>query len=191
MSVKKILFVSVVLLVLSNPIFAQTASSNPYWGNFNITAGGLITLPSTDYHNSSTGTGFNLGVEYFLPLNSNHIIGLELTTNKFQVRGEDDRNSISSNQGTQTIPNEFVTPIFSTSFSSFYSYQVSEYIFPFAGVGVAYNVFTPRDTEGEALLNNRKRITTKNFLTCLVLRGLKFLLVINFRRTLMLNCLIR
>jgi len=117
MSVKKNLFVSVVLLVLSNPIFAQTGSSNPYWGNFNITAGGLITLPSTDYHNSTLGTGFNLGVEYFLPINSNHIFGLELTANKFHVRGEDDRSSISTNNGTQTISNEFVTDIQYKSFN--------------------------------------------------------------------------
>ncbi|HMU42072.1 MAG TPA: OmpA family protein [Ignavibacteriaceae bacterium] len=173
MSVKKNLFVSIFLLVCSNPIFAQTALSNPYWGNLNITFGGLITSPSTDYHNSSIGTGFNLGVEYFLPLNSYHIVGLELAANKFQVKGEDDRSSITTNQGTQTIPNEFVTSIFSTSLSTFYSYWVSEHIFPFVGIGMAYNVFSPRDAEGEALLNNRKKNYDKEFFNLFGLAGIK------------------
>jgi len=173
MSVKKNLFVSVVLLVLSNPIFAQTGSSNPYWGNFNITAGGLITLPSTDYHNSTLGTGFNLGVEYFLPINSNHIFGLELTANKFHVRGEDDRSSISTNNGTQTISNEFVTAIFSTNLSIAYSYKISHHIFPFAGIGLAYNFFSPRDTDGEALINNRKKSYDKEFFNLFGFAGIK------------------
>lgn len=173
MSVKKILLVVLFLLVLANPILAQSNLLNPYWGNLNITAGGLITLPSTDYHNSSTGTGFNFGAEYFLPLNSNHIVGLELAVNKLQIRGEDDRSSITTIQGTQIIPNKFVTSVLGTSLSTFYSYQVSDYIFPFAGIGLAYNFFSPRDIEGEPLLNNRKQNYNKEFFALFGLVGIK------------------
>lgn len=176
MRINNFLLVVIFLLCGSDIALPQSSELNPFSGTLNVNVSGLVTTSSTDYHNSKIGLGISFGSDYFLPLQSNHIVGIGLEGNSFNIKGTDERNSISTTQGTQVIPGEFITSFFNLNLYTFYSYQFNDLVFPFIGFGAGYNYFSPHDKDGETLLNSRKKKYKKEFTNILGLIGMKIIL---------------
>ena len=116
------------------------------------TAGGGITIGKTDYKDVKIGINGLLSASYFFPATDENILGLRLQGGLSSVKGQDVLKS----------PSFFSTDVLSLSASLLYSYAVSQDFLPYVGVGLSYLSFSPKDENGQSLINSRRGIYDKS-----------------------------
>ncbi|MGB5531133.1 MAG: hypothetical protein WBQ32_14295, partial [Ignavibacteriaceae bacterium] len=105
---------SALMISFSNCYPQESSGVNNLFNNaFVFGLDGGITIPQTDYKQSKTGFSFRGVGEYFFNTNSIHLVGLKLKLASEQIKGEDDRGIISSQDEQRNIPPAFTTNIFS------------------------------------------------------------------------------
>jgi outer membrane protein OmpA-like peptidoglycan-associated protein/opacity protein-like surface antigen len=109
---------------------------------------GGVTLPQTDYQTNKMGFAFRGTGEYFFKTNSIHLFGLKLKLGYEQVTGEDNRGTISTQDGTRQIPETFKTGIFTGGIAATYSISIGDVVFPYVSGGISNLWFDPKDGEG-------------------------------------------
>jgi hypothetical protein len=135
------LFVILVILFF-NSTFAQKSHSvnHAFHNAFVFGLDGGVTIPQSDYEKSKIGYSARLSGEYFFKTNSIHLLGLKLKIGSEEVRGEDSRDTISSQDDRRGIPPTFVTSIFSVGIAATYSISVANVFFPYVSGGYKYVV---------------------------------------------------
>lgn len=116
------------------------------------TAIGGITVGKTDYKDVQLGVNGYLSATYYFPASDQNILGVRLLGGLSTVRGKDATKS----------PILFNTSVLSLSASVLYSYAVTQDFLPYIGVGLSFISFSPKDDNGQLLLNNRNGIYDKN-----------------------------
>jgi len=113
--------------------------------------------------------------EYFFKTNSIHLIGLKLKVGTGQIKGEDDRGTISSQDGPRDIPPTFSTSIFSVGLAATYSIAINDFFFPYVSAGVSNLWFDPKDDQGDPAFGNVSGLYSKTAYAYDLEFGLKFL----------------
>ena len=115
------------------------------------TAYGGITIGQTDYTDSKMGVNGSLSATYYFPAIDQNILGVKINGALSTVRGQD----------LQKSPKQFSTDVLSLSASLLYSYAFTQSFLPYVGVGLSYISFSPKDENGQLLINNRNNVYDK------------------------------
>lgn len=144
-------FIAVIFLLffITSESFAQGFrffESHPFSGKLILTAEGGLTVADTDYEGIGL-QGYGRGtLSYYWESNSSHVLGLKV----FGGSG-----SLSGSDRTKT-PDEFKTHIIFLGGMVSYSYNLSENVIPYLGVGMSNLWFNPKDLIGNKLLPNQR-----------------------------------
>jgi outer membrane protein OmpA-like peptidoglycan-associated protein/opacity protein-like surface antigen len=136
---------------------------------------GGLTVPQTDYQSAKIGFSLRGAGEYFFKTNSIHLIGLKLKVGAEQVKGEDSRGSISSQDGRRDIPPSFTTNIFSAGLAATYAISIKDKFFPYVSGGISNIWFDPMDDQNNAAAFNALNFYEKTVIAFNVELGLKYL----------------
>ncbi len=115
------------------------------------TAVGGITISKTDYKDVQIGVIGLLSATYYFPATDQNILGIRLLGGLSTVKGKDADKS----------PTQFNTDMLSLSASLLYSFAITQDFLPYVGVGLSYLSFSPKDENGQLLINNRNGIYDK------------------------------
>ena len=164
-----------VLLIFSSVIYSQ--DSQVEQKRFQNTAifglGGGLTFPQTDYQNSKIGYAISGSGEYFFKTNSIHFIGLKLNLNYDQVTAEDDRGTISTQDGPVNIPPKFSTGSFSAGLALTYGILISNSVLPYVSGGASGLWFDPTNGSGQKLPGNSANLYKTSVIAYTLEGGLK------------------
>lgn len=155
---------AILVILFFNPTFAQKSRSvnHAFHNAFVFGLDGGITMPQSDYEKSKLGYSARLSGEYFFKTNSIHLLGLKLRVGSEEVRGEDSRDTISSQDGRRRIPPAFVTSIFSVGVAATYSISVANVFFPYVSGGFTNMWFDPKDDAEKPAFGNRTELYSKS-----------------------------
>jgi outer membrane protein OmpA-like peptidoglycan-associated protein/opacity protein-like surface antigen len=173
-------FILILTLFFLFPFYSaypQKASdvNNAFHNNFVFGIDGGVTLPQTDYQTNSMGFSIRGTGEYFFKTNSFHLFGLKLKLGSEQVKGEDDRDIISSQDGPRDIPPVFTTNIFSLGLAATYSISIGNVFFPYLSGGISNFWFDPKDEKGNPAEYNAASKYDKTTIAYSVEVGVKYL----------------
>jgi len=167
---------SILILSFSN-CYPQESSgvNNPFNNTFVFGLDGGVTIPQTDYKQSKTSFSFRGVGEYFFNTNSIHLVGLKLKLGSDQIKGEDNRGTISTQDGPREIPPAFTTSIFSVGIAASYGLSIGNFFFPYISAGVSNLWFDPKDDQNKPASGNAANLYSKTTYAFNFEFGLKFL----------------
>ena len=181
-----ILILTLLFLFPFSSAFSQKGSdvNNAFHNAFVFGIDGGVTLPQTDYQTNSMGLSVRGTGEYFFKTNSIHLFGLKLKIGSEQVKGEDTRGTISTQDGTRAIPPTFTTSIFSLGLAATFSISIGDIFFPYVSGGVSNFWFDPKDDQDNPAEYNAANKYDKTTIAYSIEVGVKYLvsdkLSINF-----------
>jgi len=157
--------------------YSQKASdvNNAFHNNFVFGIDGGVTLPQTDYQTNSMGFSIRGTGEYFFKTNSIHLFGLKLKLGSEQIKGEDARDTISTQDGTRAIPPSFTTSIFTLGLAATYSISIGDVFFPYVSGGVSNFWFDPKDDQDNPAEYNAANKYDKTTIAYSIEVGVKYL----------------
>jgi len=172
-----ILFIILIILVIFTNGYSQKKPevNHAFHDNFVFGVDGGVTFPQTDYQSNKIGLSLRGNLEYFFKTNSIHLFGLKLKFGTEQIKGEDDRGTISSQDGPRDIPPSFSTSIFSLGLAATYSISISDVFFPYISGGIANLWFDPKDDLDKPAFGNVNNLYSKNTIAYNVEAGFKVL----------------
>ena len=156
-----------IVLLFSLSIYSQSFIINnvhPYSSSLFGSAGGGVTIGMTDYKNIKPGIDGFLSASYFFSTSDQNILGLNFKGGILNIKGKDENKILYAPDGTILRPDIFNTDAVNLSASVLYSYAVSKNFIPYAGAGLSYYFFSPKDENGQLLYNNRNDVYDKNTL---------------------------
>jgi len=176
-SIYPILFGAILIIITFSNCFAQESvgTNNPFNNAFVFGLDGGVTIPQTDYKQSKIGFSVRGVGEYYFNTNSIHLVGLKLKLGSDQIKGEDDRGIISSQDGPRDIPPTFTTSIFSVGLAATYSLSIGDFFFPYISAGVSNLWFDPKDDQNKPASGNAKDLYSKTTYAFNFEFGLRFL----------------
>lgn len=177
----------IILLINSQSNYAQKSVSHAFHNNFVFGLDGNLTLPQTDYLNNKIGFGYRINGEYYFKTNSVHLVGLKLKLGSEQIKGEDDRGVISTQDGTRQIPPAFNTDIYTLGFEAIYSLSIGDVFFPYLSGGVSNLWFFPEDDQGIPATGGNANLYEKNTIAYSLEFGFKYLFSEKFSLNLSFN----
>lgn len=161
--------------------------NHAFHNNFVFGIDGGITYAQTDYQTNKIGLSLRGNLEYFFKTNSIHLFGLKLKFGSEQVKGEDGRGTISSQDGLRDIPPTFSTSIFSLGLAATYSISINDVFFPYISAGIANLWFDPKDNLDKPAEGNVNNLYSKNTIAYSVEAGFKILISDQFSINLSVN----
>ncbi|MDY0081761.1 MAG: OmpA family protein [Ignavibacteriaceae bacterium] len=140
------------IIYISN-INSQTISSENKFlkQSFLVAAGGGIGYGFTDYKNSSLGLAAKSSLEYYPLIIQDARFGFKIFGGGLNLKFDDPRNSVSSNDGPREIPNEVSTDAVFFGAGLNFGYAISDFIIPSIMVGGTYLNFSPKNIDGKIL----------------------------------------
>jgi|GEM_PF-1555073 len=168
-------FIFMSFLLSPADVYAQASVNHAFHNNFVFGLDGAITFPQTDYLNNKIGFGFRINGEYYFKTNSIHLIGLKLKLGSEQIKGEDDRGILSTQDGTREIPPSFTTDIYNLGIEAIYSLSIGDVFFPYLSGGVSNLWFFPEDDQGKPAAGGNAQLYEKTSIAYSVEIGFKYL----------------
>jgi outer membrane protein OmpA-like peptidoglycan-associated protein len=127
-----------IISILFSNVFAQKNLDNVFSGRLILSINGGLTIAKTDYTNDRIGLNGSFNMEYFFPIEANHVFGL---------RGFYGLESLSGEDPLHTPP-EFTTDISFAGGGVVYSYSVNNQFFPYIFTGISNLWFDTNDSLG-------------------------------------------
>src|SRR4030065_2628907 len=170
------LIVFIVVLSFLN-VYPQNSQpiNHGFHNAFVIGVDGGVTFLQTDYQTNKMGLSFRGTGEYFFKTNSIHLVGLKLKVGLEQIKGEDTRETISTQDETRAIPPSFTTSIFSVGLAATYSISIGDVFFPYLSGGISNLWFDPKDDQNNPAAYNVANKYDKSTIAYSFEVGVKFL----------------
>ena len=174
---KFILILTLLFLIPFSHSYSQKASdvNHAFHNAFIFGVDGGVTFPQTDYQTNKMGLSFRGTGEYFFKTNSIHLVGLKLKVGSEQIKGEDTRGTISTQDGTRAIPPAFTTSIFSAGLAATYSISIGDVFFPYLSGGISNLWFDPKDDQNNPAEYNAANKYDKSTIAYSFEVGVKYL----------------
>ena len=141
----------ILISFVSYPQFYIKDNIHPFSRSLIGTGAGGVTIGKTDYKDVQPGVNGFLSATYYFPATDQNILGLRLMGTFSTIKGKD----------ADKFPSVFNTDALSVNASLLYSFAVTQGFLPYVGVGLSYIYFSPKDENGQLLINNRKGIYDK------------------------------
>jgi len=174
---KFILILTLLFLIPFSYSYSQKSSdvNHAFHNAFIFGVDGGVTFPQTDYQTNKMGLSFRGTGEYFFKTNSIHLVGLKLKVGSEQIKGEDTRGTISTQDGTRAIPPAFTTSIFSVGLAATYSISIGDVFFPYLSGGISNLWFDPKDDQNNPAEYNAANKYDKSTIAYSFEVGVKYL----------------
>lgn len=130
--------------------------------NFILSLDGGISYGFSDYKNSSISPSVRGSFEYYPVIIQNARFGIKAYAGGLKLKFDDERNSISSNDGTREIPNEIITDAIQAGAGFCIGYVMGNNIIPSITVGGTFLEFSPKDSDGKVRPLNKQNFYVKN-----------------------------
>jgi len=153
------------LLIPTRQIIAQDESPYKFHAfsrAFVFTGEGGLTLGATDYKKSATDFSSRLSGEYFFATSSAHSFAIGVRIGFMNIKGNEDRSTISTKDGLREIPPTIITRAYSVGLGVIYLISVKDVFFPQASFGISNLWFDPKDDSGEPAYGNTNGLYEKN-----------------------------
>lgn len=168
----KVIYFSLFVVLTINVLLAQSGVKFPNQ-NLSVELSAGLNIPYTDYQEQTFGPVFRAGLHYFIYSVERHRVSLGFQFAYQQVKGEDNRISIPSNDGLRELSPTFSTNIISPGLYSEYNFLINEQFFVFARLSTTYNVFNPKNNKGEDGWAYSQGLYNKEFFTLTPELGIK------------------
>ena len=153
---KKIIYSSLLLILLSSLSFSQvagTSSLNFLSGKWAISGEGGFTYTRSDFKTSSTDVYTRIMGEYFIPTTSPRIFGIRAYGSFGYLGGKG--GVVGYVDPVTRLPiNEFKTTVMHLGGGMLLAWVISNSAFPYVYTGASYLYFDPRNKSGSRLPNN-------------------------------------
>ena len=183
----KIIFLSYIIFLTN--CYSQSVGpvNHAFHNSFVIGIDGGITLPQTDYQINKIGYSYRGTFEYFFKTNSMHLFGLKLKLGSEQIKGEDTRGIITTNDGTREIPPSFSSDIYSVGIAATYAVSIGDVFFPYLSAGLSNLWYFPMDDQGNNAVGGNDNLYEKTTIAYSFEGGFKYLLIDNLSVNLSIN----
>jgi outer membrane protein OmpA-like peptidoglycan-associated protein/opacity protein-like surface antigen len=167
----------ILLFFYCHDIYPQSASevNHAFHNTFVFGFDGGLTFAQTDYQKEKMGYAFRGFGEYYFNTNSIHLLGLKLKLSTEQIKGEDDRGEISSNDGLRPLPPIFSTSIYTAGVAAIYSISINDVLFPYFSAGISNIWFFPMDENDKPAAGGNLKLYEKSTIGYSFEVGVKYL----------------
>lgn len=164
-------FIQIFLIFL---FVAYTRNINPQpignedkfiYQNFIVAVDGGVGYGFTDYKNSSLGLTAKTSLEYYPLIIQDARLGFKIFGGGLNLKFNDSRNLLSSNDGPRAIPTEVTTDAIFVGAGLNFGYAVADFFIPSIMVGGTFLNFSPKDNNGKILNFNSLDRYDKSILT--------------------------
>ena len=171
----------IIILLLSFPNFCQykNLKLHAFSGTMVVSLEGGITLGKTDYKNSTPGGRLTLGIEYYLPTSSIHILGFRGFAGGQQIYSRDDNKTVTINDTSILLPDVINTDMYIAGLSFIYSISIRDKLFPYVSGGLSNIWFSPKNEDGKRAPRNAVGEYKRNALVYDVDLGIKYQIIEN------------
>mgnify|MGYP001356844891 CR=1 FL=1 len=161
------LITTVVFIFSTNSTKCQPISNsgNSLDQNFIISLGGGITQGFADYKSSSLGLAAKTSLEYYPLIVQNARLGFKIFGGGLNLKFNDSRNLISSNDGPRTIHKNVRTDMIFLGVGLSFGYLLNDFLIPSITLGGTFLNFSPKDNNGKILNFNSLDRYDKSILT--------------------------
>lgn len=145
------LWLIVIILLLSFSGFSQYKSHkfHAFSGTMAVSLDGGLTLGKTDYKNTTPRGRLTLGIEYYLPTSSIHILGFRGFGGGQQLQSKDENKTVSvPDIGSVPLPDIIKTDMYIAGLCFIYSISVKDKLFPYVSGGFSNIWFSPKKVDG-------------------------------------------
>ena len=173
-----IILLCIVVLTFSytNNINSQTLSSENEFlkQNFIVTVNGGISYGFTDYKNSSLGLAAKTSFDYYPLIMQDARLGFKIFGGGLNLKFNDPRISVSSNDGPREIPENVKTDMIFLGVGLNFGYAINDYIIPSIMIGGTYLNFSPKSEDGSILEFNQLNRYDKSVFTFAIEGNISF-----------------
>jgi len=173
-----IILLCIVVLTFSytNNINSQTLSSENEFlkQNFIVTVNGGISYGFTDYKNSSLGLAAKTSFDYYPLIMQDARLGFKIFGGGLNLKFNDPRISVSSNDGPREIPENVKTDMIFLGVGLNFGYAINDYIIPSIMIGGTFINFSPKDGDGSILEFNQLNRYDKSVFTFAIEGNISF-----------------
>ncbi|HQF42391.1 MAG TPA: OmpA family protein [Ignavibacteriaceae bacterium] len=173
-----IILLHIVVLTFSytNNINSQTLSSENEFlkQNFIATVNGGISYGFTDYKNSSLGLAAKTSLDYYPLIIQDARLGFKIFGGGLNLKFNDPRSSVSSNDGPREIPKNIRTDMIFLGVGLNFGYAINDYIIPSIMIGGTYLNFSPKSEDGSILEFNQLNRYDKSVFTFAIEGNINF-----------------
>jgi len=173
-----IILLCIVVLTFSytNNINSQTLSSENEFlkQNFIVTVNGGISYGFTDYKNSSLGLAAKTSFDYYPLIMQDARLGFKIFGGGLNLKFNDPRISVSSNDGPREIPENVKTDMIFLGVGLNFGYAINDYIIPSIMIGGTYLNFSPKSEDGSILEFNQLNRYDKSVFTFAIEGNINF-----------------
>lgn len=173
-----IILLHIVVLTFSytNNINSQTLSSKNEFlkQNFIATVNGGISYGFTDYKNSSLGLAAKTSLDYYPLIIQDARLGFKIFGGGLNLKFNDPRSSVSSNDGPREIPENVKTDMIFLGVGLNFGYAINDYIIPSIMIGGTYLNFSPKSEDGSILEFNQLNRYDKSVFTFAIEGNINF-----------------
>jgi len=173
-----IILLHIVVLTFSytNNINSQTLSSENEFlkQNFIATVNGGISYGFTDYKNSSLGLAAKTSLDYYPLIIQDARLGFKIFGGGLNLKFNDSRNSVSSNDGPREIPQNIRTDMIFLGVGLNFGYAINDYFIPSIMIGGTYLNFSPKNEDGSILEFNQLNRYDKSVFTFAIEGNINF-----------------
>lgn len=173
-----IILLHIVVLTFSytNNINSQTLSSENEFlkQNFIATVNGGISYGFTDYKNSSLGLAAKTSLDYYPLIIQDARLGFKIFGGGLNLKFNDPRSSVSSNDGPREIPQNIRTDMIFLGIGLNFGYALNDYIIPSIMIGGSYINFSPKNEDGSILEFNQLNRYDKSVFTFAIEGNINF-----------------
>lgn len=142
------IFIMTINKSFSQPINPKNSFINQ---NFIISLDGGIAYGFTDYKNSGVGLAAKGSLEYYPLIIKDARFGFKIFGGGLNLKFDDPRKSVSSNDGPREIPGEVSTDAIFFGAGLNFGYAFSEFFIPSITIGGTYLNFSPKNNNGRIL----------------------------------------
>ena len=173
-----IILLCIVVLTFSytNNINSQTLSSENEFlkQNFIVTVNGGISYGFTDYKNSSLGLAAKTSFDYYPLIMQDARLGFKIFGGGLNLKFNDPRISVSSNDGPREIPENVKTDMIFLGVGLNFGYAINDYIIPSIMIGGTFINFSPKSEDGSILEFNQLNRYDKSVFTFAIEGNISF-----------------
>ena len=173
----------IIILLTATQGFCQinnTRRLHAFSGTMVVSLESGFTLGKTDYKNTKPGGRLTMGIEYYLPTSSIHILGFRAFGGGQQIYSkEEDKIVAVPNIGSILLPDLIKTDMYIMGIGVIYSLSIKDRLFPYISGGLSNIWFSPKTENGSRALFNSLNKYKRNALVYDLDLGIKYQIINN------------
>jgi len=173
----------IIILLITSQALCQinnTRKLHAFSGTTVVSLDGGFTLSKSDYKNTKFGGRLTMGIEYYLPTSSIHILGFRAFGGGQQIYSKETGKVVDIPYiGSDSLPNLIKAEMYIAGVGVIYSVSIKDRLFPYISGGLSNIWFSPKTENGERAPFNAQNKYKRNALVYDLDLGIKYQIINN------------